>query len=124
VPPSIEEQLQGKSASERALIKAQALADAAPGNKRVQFTQDGITYVVTGWYVDADGAFCVTVTASDANGPIPTDNLYRFINPPIKVPDGTTRTEIGRDGQQRQLRNFTEDLLGAAKQIIIDAVGA
>lgn len=121
MPPSIEEQLQGKTANERAVIKAQALAAAAPGNKRVTFTQAGITYVITGWFLQdyiipatedepagIGKAFCVMISASDARGPVPTDNLYRFVNPPILVPDGSG--------------GYVENLLAAVKQIAVVAV--
>lgn len=105
MPVTIEQQLVGKTGEEQALIKAQALAAAAPGNKRLTYTQNGVTYTVRGWYVDAGGAFCVTVTATDANGKVPTDDLYRFYNPPV-------------------MAGGIEDPLGAAKQIVVGAVEA
>lgn len=111
MPPnavSIETQLIGKTSQEAALIKAQALANAAPGSKKLIYTQAGITYTVTGWYVDADGAFCVTATAFNASGPVPTDNLYRFFNPPIRVRDA--------------LGVLVEDPLNAVKAIVTEAV--
>lgn len=47
---------------------------------------------------------------------------YRFGNPPIRVPDGTTTTVTLEDGTQVERKNFKEDPLAAAQSILWEAV--
>lgn len=53
---------------------------------------------------------------------VPIDGHLRFVNPPIKVWDGTWRTVTGPDGQPLQVKNFTEDLRTALRNMVADAV--
>lgn len=120
-PGRIEKLIEGKPAQERGRIKAKAIADAIP-NKKLTFSRGGIVYDVRGWDVDDDGVLSVTISARDSRGPIPTDTLYRFVNPPVRVPDGTERDETDAAGETRKVKNFKEDELEAARQIVIEAV--
>lgn len=113
-PGPIEQSLAGKTPSERARIKAEYLSSLKTGS--YSFQRNGIRFTLSNWSYD-NGVFSVHVTASDDNGALPTDNPYGFVNPPIKVPNGTFRVE---DGQE--VENTEENPLEALKQMVYDAV--
>jgi hypothetical protein len=55
---------------------------------------------------------------------VPTDphGHFRFGNPPIRVPDGTTATVTLEDGTQVEQKNYREDPLAAAQSMLWEAV--
>jgi hypothetical protein len=55
-----------------------------------------------------------TITAEDANGPLPTDNPYQFFNPPLGI-------VIGYYGDGEPIID-TSEVLNAAKAMVYDAV--
>ena len=74
--------------------KAQALFNAlnALTGKTLSWTSGGITFVASNPRLLPKG-IAVTITASDARGPLPTDNPYQFFNPLVTDANGT-RNEL------------------------------
>lgn len=93
----------------------------------IQYTYQGIVFdvtncVVTGSTVQVD---VVAWTGKGANKVfLPVDDHYRFVNPPLMVPDGGTQVITDPQGNQHTVMTFTRDDLAAAQQIIYDAVTA
>lgn len=110
-----------RSGSRRARFKAAALADRL-GTRTFQVAGcvGGRTVTVSNIHVDELGALVCTITHPD----IPAEaNPFRFVNPPIRVPDGTTRVEVDpRTGENRTVTNFEENALAAGRQMIRDVV--
>ena len=99
--------------------RAVAIA-AAMGTKTVTYTFSGITFRVSNASA-AGPVITVTVAAWTGAGAnrvdLPVgDGIFRFVNPPLMVPNG------GFDPEGRA--TFTRDDLTAAKQIVYDAVTA
>ncbi len=60
----------------------------------------------------------VSVGGKYVNG----DGWYGFVNPPVMVPDGTTKEVQLEDGKKIEVQNLKEDVREAAKLIIKEAV--
>lgn len=113
--------MQGMNARERANYKATQFGSLDVIGR--SFTKDGITvtylspFTVFGFGADGKG---VQVTVSAAVNGVTLrleDNLFQFVNPPLKTPNGTWRVEAGVD-----VPNMQENLEGAAQLILIDAI--
>lgn len=111
------------TAQERAQAHYARWLQAGTGpTKRIRWTDRGITFTATAPFLTPDGnGIGVTIAASDANGPLPTDNPYQFFNPPLGVvvqapvynADGDLVTPIVLDAS---------DPIRAAKAMVYDAV--
>ncbi len=98
----------------RIKAKVDAIISKSPRSTKVKV--NGKTYSISNIHTQAD-MLCCTV-----EGPGLTDNDFRFVNPPIKVPDGTTSTRMGVDGVEYELAHFKEDPKAALLQMVKDAV--
>lgn len=76
----------------------------------------GNIYRISNVRNDGDILCCTVV------GPGLTDNDFRFVNPPIMVPDGSTSTKYDASGKAVKIQNFKEDPRAALLQIVKDAV--
>ena len=123
VVPNFMSILQGKTAAERAAIKAEGLAAIINTGTFTYGTRTitrqvlaGKSYTLSGVTVTLIGAsssgnvLVVYATAYDGNGPLPAadDNAYGFVNPPIM--HRTSETEA------------SESVIDTAKQWLYDAV--
>ena len=110
-----------KTDGRRAAFKAAALAERlATRSFQVGGCVGGRTVTVSNIHVDEFGALVCTITHAD----IPAGaNPFRFVNPPISVPDGTTRVEVNpRTGKNQTVENFGESPAEAASQMVRDVV--
>ena len=120
---TIEQKLANKTGKERWNIKGQEIAKLGSVEKvkRTSVYFDGYIQVVS--FSPVDGGVEVFARAWDKNnqqvgfGKDGSVDIERFviINPPIKVPDGTTHTEI-IDGRSVEVDNYREDLKEAVLQ--------
>lgn len=108
----------------RAKEKARWFRDLKPTNSDyLEFTRDDVNFQVTGFRVDeTHGYFECQVRAEKDGESLPLDNPYRFINPPIKVPDGTWRKEWVTGGEVIDVENEHEDIEEALRTMVYDAV--
>lgn len=104
----LEKLLEGKDFKARCKLKAQAYANVFKDS--LEFTVEGVDFLVAFPRVvekEVEGqqvtVFVLEVAARDSAGDLPLDNPYEWVNPPIK-----------HDG--------SEDLAGAMKQAVADAV--
>ncbi len=70
---------------------------------------------------EVDGLLKVVVRAESNGKALKLNNPYMFKNPPIKVPDGTKRTET-IEGVDVELDNFKIDPEAALKEIILQTI--
>lgn len=70
---------------------------------------------------EVDGLLKVVVTAEEGGKALKLNNPYFFKNPPIKVPDGTKRTE-SIEGTDVELDNFKIDPEAALREIIYQTI--
>lgn len=70
--------------------------------------------------INADFYLRVFVTAKKDGNDIDFDGDMIFLNPPVKVPNGTYRTET-IDGEDIDIANCEEDVTTALKEIVNDA---
>lgn len=102
-------------------FKAAALAERL-GSRTFQVSGcvGGRTVAVSNIHVDEVGALVCTISHPD----IPAGaNPFRFVNPPVMVPDGTTRVEADPlTGEDRTVENFGESPAEAARQMVRDVV--
>lgn len=112
-----------RSDGRRAGFKAAALAERL-GSRTFQVSGcvGGRTVTVSDIHVDEAGALVCTITHAD----IPVGaNPFRFVNPPVGVPDGTSRVEVDPvTGVDRTVDNFKEDAAAAGRQMVRDAVAS
>lgn len=110
--PSISSQLVGKTAEEKAIIKAQAFASS--NIKFASITIDGYVITITGKSYDASRKLLIIeFTAKNPSGnPVDLCGPYEFYNPPIMVPSGKV------DGKMV----YTENVLQALKTIFTDTM--
>jgi hypothetical protein len=99
--------------------------------RRLRWTDRGIAFEATDPYLTPDGGgIGVTITASDANGPLPVDNPYQFFNPPLGI---VVQDEVGswvEVGDPPVLTWVvtvpriidTSEVISAAKAMVYDAV--
>jgi hypothetical protein len=99
-----------------------AAIGAAIGTKTVTYSFEGVTYRVSAATVSGP---TVTVTISAWTGAggnrrdLPLgDGIFRFVNPPLMVPDGGTVI----DDKGNPHPSFSRDDLAAAQRIVADAV--
>lgn len=138
----IARQLSGKNAAERAQIKAEthkkALDDALKQSKgKWAFAlSDGRRVVVERVGLGVLNAHSDTVAPRKDGGADPVwvrltvdgqypngDGWYGFVNPPVKVPDGTTREATDESGKSMTVANFKEDPEQAFKAMLAQALG-
>ena len=94
----------------------------------IQYTYLGIVFDVTGCVVTGP-TVQVNVVAWMGKGAnkvfLPLgDGIFRFVNPPLMVPDGGTEVVTPPHGDPYTLPTFTRNDLIAAQQIVYDAVVA
>ena len=118
---------EGERASKKAEVLSALLKDGSytVGNKTVsiaRFTtwvRDTVTISVSE-VKNENGTFGVILTASDANGPLPTAPTYWFRNPPIRK---WTRAPVSDpDGTVTDPGESTESIVEVIQGIIGDAV--
>ena len=68
------------------------------------------------------GAVEVIISAKRDGKELRVNNPYLFYNPPIKVADGTKRTEILEDGTEILVDNFEVNPKKALEEIIIQTL--
>lgn len=94
--------------------KVDEIVDKSPDTLR--FELNGKTYNISDVRNEGDLLCC------NVAGPGITDNDFRFVNPPIKVPDGAFAEKIGVDGAKIKVTTFKVDPAAALVQIVKDAV--
>lgn len=112
--------LEGKTAAERAVIKASELAKV----ELFDFKLDGYEVELFNLH-EENGLLTVTVEASKDGKMLVLDNPFQFQNPPIMVSDGTyykVRNDI--TGKEIKLPNSVENPEQALKEIIINTIKA
>lgn len=88
-------------------------------NKTYTWTSGGVTFRVSAPYL-LPGGFGVTVEAWDQNGPLPTDNLYQFFNPPTAVV--VQEAVYDAEGNLVTPRVVQQNIVAALKAMVEDAV--
>ncbi len=83
---------------------------------KAQVKVKGHVYKISNVHKEGD-MLCCTVEGYGI-----TDNDYRFVNPPVNVPDGTTTKKYDETGKLIDLPNFKEDPRAAFLQIVADAI--
>lgn len=69
------------------------------------------------------GRLVVPAVACSPAPPTPLDPTgYVFVNPPVKVPDGTVHEDVDDQGEPILAANFVENPLEAIRQIVADCV--
>jgi hypothetical protein len=94
--------------------KVDKIVKVRPTNAKVKV--NGNVYKISNVHNEGDILCCVV------EGPGITDNDFRFVNPPIMVPDGTTTKRHGIGGEPFDAPNFKEDPRAALLQIVKDAI--
>lgn len=114
----IKEQLVGKTAKEKNIIKINALKDLTKVKK---FKYKAI-YDVDIVSINVENELLKLHIIVNENHTEIYNDIFFFKNPPILIPDGTfyTETYIDKRGIQktRQAKNFIEDLDGALEEMI------
>lgn len=122
----VADEIQGMTPEEKAQRKAEKFVEhAEEQGESYTYELNGLTITVSNPVLFNSLAVQVDVEAHDANGPIPTDNPYRFINPPIMVPDknGDYSVIVGEDENGDPIyKYFREDIIAALMQIVYEAV--
>ena len=108
--------------------KAEALRDfAASLNYPVTYSLNGYRVAVleapTVQLANGNYKLSFNVAARVVGGAVlPVDDVYEFVNPPFKVPNGTFRQEVQLDGSMADVANFEEKPLQAIQSFLLDAV--
>jgi hypothetical protein len=111
------EQCQGKSAVERNLLKATVLSQRTIP----PYAANGFTITISS--LSLEGLMLkVIASAIQGGNPVSVNNPLYFLNPPILVPDGTTRLVTDRYGITERLPNFKEDLDEAIRQMVAEVI--
>lgn len=118
------QRIRAKAPEERAAERAAVLheASAPPG---WQVTRGGTVYSLSlpQGLSRSGGALIVPEVACSPAPLVPLDpGGYRFVNPPILVPDGTVHEETDARGEPVLVANFVEDPREALRQIVADTV--
>jgi hypothetical protein len=121
-PGPIELSLVGKTPLERMIIRAQELNKLQPG---ASFILDGIeVQLLAPIRMNDEGTgvqFRLRARVVTTGVFLPMDNPYRFLNPPVKIPNGTWR-KVATDIGEVELENMEENPMAAMKRIVLDAV--
>ena len=113
-PGGIETELKTLSISDRPRTKAEKFHGFAG-----RFTLDAVDVNVLSCAVDTRGVLVVTV--EDTFGFGPNVQPFEFVNPPVKVPDGSVRIEATARGDV-EVANMVEDVGAAFQRILLDAI--
>ena len=135
----IKKLLENKSNTKKANIKAQVYSDFIKDKKskgikaytfkdvknRVFYIETAEKGILKNGKIEkrTDGGsepiwFRVSVNGKYLNG----DGWYGFVNPPLNVPDGTTRTIKDSRNNDIELKNYKEDIEEALLQMLLSAV--
>ena len=90
--------------------------------KRLQWTDRGISFTAIDPFLTPNGTgIGATITAEDSRGPLPTDNPYIFVNPPLGV---VTQQAVYDDEWNLITPRIvdTSEVIAAAKIMVYDAV--
>lgn len=120
---AIEDSLAGKNSAERNDIKVRALATLTGE----VFTRGRFTLTILlgprVTIIKNVPVLEVMVAVTRDGIPLKIDGHLRFLNPPVKVPDGTTTAVIDPlTGELRQQPNYVENPRAALRQMILDAI--
>lgn len=117
---------------EVARLRAQGILaafQALPAGQRASFTFDGLRVTITAMPTlirdrqDNIVGFQITARATQGGIPLPlVDGVHRVINPPTKVPDGTTSPVTLRNGTVVQRANYVEDPVTALKLWLVESI--
>lgn len=106
-----------------AISRAAAIGTVVAG-RTLQYSYRGISFVLM--TVSTSGsAVTMTVAASDARGPLPMDNPYIFVNPPLHVEDSAgpiVRTQTDPVTGAISERRLRLDPLAAIKETLYQTV--
>ena len=119
-PGPIETALAGKTPLECAILRATAHRNLPTAGD--DFVLDGYQVQLTGNirpFADGRGIEMDFRARVAATGELlPMDNPYRFVNPPVKVPNGTWRVLA----DSTEVENTEENVRSAMKRIVLDAI--
>jgi len=99
---------------ERTSAIAAKVARFFAGGKTWSWTTAGVTFTLSGFKLIPHGIE-VAVTAHDADGPLPTTDSYRFINPPTATRD-TAGNIVANSTLAAAKRMVEETVLLVARQ--------
>jgi hypothetical protein len=91
-------------------------AETILANKDDSFLYKGIDVTISDVSIDGN-KLTLTATATKDGENLSVDNPLIFINPPLKVPDGTVHIESGRE-----IDNFVYDPKTALKEIVYQVI--
>lgn len=92
--------------------------------KFATFTRNGVTITVNSIRVNGS-VIWVTLTASDANGPLPVDDEYGFDNLPVRRwTRPPTLAKVGGEIVVTDPGESVEDIVGCVQQMIYETVVA
>lgn len=103
----------------RKILKAGLLVQAA-NTMALEFTVDGVTVTLRERpSVNKSGQLEMWILSAVRDGvALPLGNPYLFVNPPLKLHDGTFHQEAGED-----IPNWAEDAGASLQRIVVDVVG-
>lgn len=119
----IEDSLAGKAATERNDLKVRALAKLTGET----FTRGAYTLTIEQGprvvIVKGTPVLEMVVSVTRNGKPVAIDGHLRFVNPPIKVPDGTfNMTGVTPTGEAIRRENTVESPREALRKMVLDAV--
>lgn len=115
----LEKEVEKLSGRDKERKKAELLRDHKPEDS---FNYKGVDITITSPPVVVGDRLEVSVSATRNGKVIPIDNPLIFINPPIKVPDGTVHIEQNIDGVDIEVDNYKEDPQEALKEIVYQVI--
>ena len=84
----------------------------------ISYTYEGIDIEIVGIREGRKGVLEIYPKASIGGVSKQLGTPYQFMNPPIKVKDGTKRKEKDPEGKEIEVDNHKVDLLGAIKEFV------
>lgn len=118
-PPDgpIAEKLKGKSAKQKARLKALEFSKLP---RQHSFVRGDFIIQISG-LSSFEGSISMNVQATKNGQNVLLSNPFIFHNPPILVPDGTYRMKMF-DDKEGQVDNFKEDIQEALYQMVHEAI--
>jgi hypothetical protein len=121
----LERRVLARPKKDRAAECARILAEVASGVTAWEERRGSVTYRLSlpGGAIADGPQLVVSKIECVPAPPVPLDPPYVFVNPPLKVRDGTMRDEKARlTGAPVSVANFREDATAALRQMIADTV--
>ena len=112
-----------ENATDKKLFKAKELAKQKFDRVNdIDFEKDNIKIKIETLTYTTSGAVEAIISAKRDGKELRVNNPYLFYNPPLKVPDGTKKIEILKDGTEILVDNFEVNPKKALEEIIIQTI--